>query len=269
MSTFAFHRYNSKSIYQVPANTQAAPTEICKSEVPIESLSYAEDGGFYIIDRVASKTIWRHNPQGGEFALYQHYNWIRTVRKRRVNHQERIYFLAFRDTTTAEIFYLSSGNIAVSYYLVHSNLFTFPDPCSPGNETNWEQPPDQFAFDSNNNLYLILQNTTPSGIWKVSGAGADYVTGSISRIYSATEPLDGLCCDGTKLYFHRDGTMIYSFDPNSLVETPFFDTAAIPAPDSLWDIACQPDLLGAPPAPPKYGIIKIFKKFWEWVAPHK
>ena len=268
MSTFVFHRYNESSIYKVPSSGQGVPQEICKTEVPIYSIAYADDGGFYITDRIASKIIWKNNMQGKEFEVYQNPKWIRCVRKRRVNGQERIYFLAHRDTTTAEIFYLTPNNLPVSYYLIHSNLFTIPDQCSPGSETHWEQPPDQLAFDSSNNLYLMLSNTTPSAIWKISGAGPDSVTGNIARIYSSpNEPLYGLCCDEEKLYFHGDGSIIYSFDPNTLIKSPFFDTAQIPISESAWDISCLAPVLGKPPQ--QYKLIEKIRRNWSLGNPIK
>jgi len=268
MSRFAFHRYNAKEIYEINSGLTAA-SEICAAEKTILSLAHSSDGAFYIVDRGGSKTIWKHYISGVESSFYQHPLVIRCVRTRNVNNQERVYFIALRDGSSADLCYLDSSKTAISYYLIDSKNFLIPDPCSPGSEFHWGQPPTQFAFDSHDNLYLTLDNTTPSGIWKIPGAGPAGVTGTISRIYSTTTgSINGLCCDGSKLYFHGDDAMIYSFDPVTHEVKPFFDTVAIATSHSMWDSACKPETSSSALMSP-LDWIRSWQWFWPWAAVKK
>jgi hypothetical protein len=125
-------------------------------------------------------------PEDEAQVLYQHNTWIRRLAIRMVNGVERLYFSA--DSPTAAdagrkaIYWLDGNHTPHVYWNVSAKNLQVPNPCNPGQDIPLFYIGD-FTFGTGNTLYLSNGNSTPGGLFKVTGATATAVSGTPQRFF--------------------------------------------------------------------------------------
>lgn len=147
-----------------------------------------------------------------EELLYKHPTPIRFVRVRSVGGADRIYFSVAADFSSKgvpqryDIYYLKAESGAWSpilYVSIDPATLAIPDPCSEG---EWHLYEGDFAFGDNDTLYLSSGGVSGCdlGVFQMSGAGPDSVTGAPHRIHLGPGPIRGLYFQSPQsLYFLR------------------------------------------------------------------
>jgi hypothetical protein len=116
--------------------------------------------------------------------IYHHPNTVQDLKLRWWNGKEIVFFSSHPQGQPTVIYYLDEQSQAIPYYSIQ--WLSIPDPCNPGSETGAYYN-GLFSFDDQNNLFVTLGNYKPTGIYRISGAGANGVTGEPERIYLGDE----------------------------------------------------------------------------------
>lgn len=122
--------------------------------------------------------------------IYQHSTWIHRLGVRTVNGTDRLYFSGLAksvdDQNYHEIFWLDHTGKAHHYWSVGMDDLPLPSPCNPLQIEPMFYSGD-FTFGENNTLYVSNGNCLPCGIFLVTGATADAVTGMPHSLFNTTE----------------------------------------------------------------------------------
>ncbi|WP_156964716.1 hypothetical protein [Methylocapsa aurea] len=268
MTKFAFCD-QSESIRQFDAaNPSQLPFVVHQSAQNVWALALTADNEFMLLKGYPEirKTLGLKI----ETPVYEHPTWIDKVRVRTVNGADRIYFSSVRDDNQTDkprpvdIFYLKAtaggAHFPVLYTTIDPAQLTFPHPCNPA-WTFYSYSGD-FAFGDNDALYLSSGRFIGGkvGIYKISGAGPDAVTGAVARIHLGQGPITNLCFQSPQtLYFSR-GNDIWKLDLSTMSES--FEGAVPLNNANAWvtDIARVTD---AAPPPWWWPYISILHK---WLA---
>jgi hypothetical protein len=123
--------------------------------------------------------------------LYQHNTWIRRLALRMVMgssgvETERLYFSApaptAADESRTQIYWLDQNGTVHPYLSIGANELQVPDPCQPKQDLAIGYAGD-FTFDKQTTLYLSNGNSGPCGIFKITGALPDSISGTPQRIF--------------------------------------------------------------------------------------
>jgi hypothetical protein len=211
MAYFAFVD-GSSTIRQLDTTKPSMlPYPVHNGESNIWSLAFTADKEFELVWGPGDFEIRRTKGAKTDTPVYKHPIWLASVRIRTVGGVERVYFSARKDKTSGiyEIYYLA-GTTPKLYATIDPQKLTFPNPCVP-TAADWFSYSGDFTFDDSNNMYLSSGNFSGPkiglqvGIYRITGAGPDTVTGSVERIYLGDGPIESLCYLSPQiLYFRRN-----------------------------------------------------------------
>ncbi|MBK1632655.1 hypothetical protein CKO31_18285 [Thiohalocapsa halophila] len=149
-----------------------------------------------------------------EIFLFEHHAQICNLEIRLVAGVPRLYFSAHTTPdwgSPIAIYQLTGNNYPLLYCDTEGFNLPLPNPCSEGEwDGGWR---GNFAFAGASTLFLSSGNVVPSGLYKISGAGAAGVTGSPTRMFVRSDGgIWGLACiSETELFFHGNDA-IYHLD---------------------------------------------------------
>lgn len=200
------------------------PYPIHYGETNIRSLALATAKKFDMVWGPGGLQIAQTKTVNTDAPLYTHPLWLRYVRVRNVAGADRIYFSALQDKTSGiyGIYYLS-GTKAVLYTTVNPAALPFPNPCVPGEVMTAYN--GDFAFGDGDALYLSSGNVMGPkiglkvGIYRITGAGPDSVTGSVQRIYLGDGPIEALCFVSPNVLYFLRMSEVYKLDLGTMTET--------------------------------------------------
>jgi hypothetical protein len=223
------------------------PYPVHQAHSDIDSLAFRADKEFVLAWGTTPDEIRQTTGASAEIKLYDHNKPIWCVRVRNVAGTDRVYFSAPRmDTTLQGVdIYVLKGGVASLYTAIDQTQMTFPHPCDPSQEAYDYQ--GDFAFGDGDVLYLSTGNWSgfPIGIYRISGAGPDTVTGTVERIFLTEGPIENLCFESPHtLYFMRPPD-VWKLDLSTMAET-FVMSIKLPEGRIPLDITLVGE--GLPPA---------------------
>ncbi len=261
MSTFIFSKFDRK-IYKFDP---VQGTQISKVyEGDVGKIAFAPDGWIYFVGYSQQRDIFKTKVNEAVQLVYTHPTWIRNVEIRKTDNtgKYRIYFSAHvpgeEDTGGINaIYYLNDQNQAVPYYTIQTRDMGLPDIQCPGSRAYYYD--GDFVFDDLGNLYLSTGSSIPSGLFKVTGAGPDKVTGNLLNIHvDQIKPIKGLAYEAPNTLYFSSGEKIINLNLLTMAEKVVYD-----ATDEIIDIALMPSFSQSSwySRPWEKGWY-IIKKFW-------
>lgn len=240
-------------------NTQASLQYLA---CPSSEFDISDDGTIYYLMRNGFKQIRKvviGTSIGNDTLLYEHPTYIRDVAVRNVNGIPRVYFsVGGGSNGLGVIYYLSEQNVPVEYYVIDPNDIMVYNSCT-GQEDHPYYRGD-FAFGDDDTLYISKGNVSPCGVYRVSGAGPDSVSGSVERIYLSNDAVQGLTCDQEYLYFCKTDKQIARLGLASLFEETVYTLNL--GGVFIVDIAIVPNQLTWSPSYLNIIKVKLFSWFW-------
>ena len=242
MSKIAITLSHDSNIFEIDLATNT-PTAMFEALYPV-TVACLGEGTFAYVCGNGFKDIYREDPPyepffyGPDSSIYTHENWIRDIKIRYKPIRYRFFFSAYHTETSVRIFYLDEMDEPVPYCTIDGNQLLFPDSCDPGNETHWSTWGGDFTFDDVGNMYIATGHYTPSGIYKISGAGPEEVTGEIERIFlnndNSTHSIEFI--GNNKLLYVQGEQKIYSLNLQTMESTLIYDVAQF-TPEAITSIA--------------------------------
>lgn len=169
--------------------------------------------------------------------IYQHSTFIRHLQLRSVQGKERLYFSAQAPSTPddpnrARIFWLDDTGAPHQYWEVGKTDLLVPNPCSPGTDFALFYAGD-FTFGDNDTLYLSNGNSSPCGIFRVSGAGPASVSGTPERIFQTD------AFGMSDLHYDGEGGLLFTDYSSDAAKLPYrlhrFDIAT-KSTEIIWNL---------------------------------
>lgn len=244
----------SLNVWAIDTGTTWPPVLQVSTDGQCNSIAALPDGFVYVRGTGINRQIFRKTGAVESLVHEISDGSIRYVRVRDVSGEKRIYFMVVSDGPSYSIYYIKDQS-AVLYYTVNIQDLGIPHPCSADLTLHFYA--GDFTFGSNDTLYLSSGNLLANevGIFQVSGAGPDSVTGSVSRIYLGQGPIEYLCyLDPNTLYFARLGEIV-SMDLSTKVVKYEYDSSQIYLKDISEEI---------PTALPYYRKVLITPILWWW-----
>jgi hypothetical protein len=225
MARFAFCN-GTGTIWQFDsANPSVAPSEIHAGESNIHSIALTTGQEFQLGWGPGQREIRKTQGAQTDMPEYTHSTYVLTIRVRSVAGTNRVYFSDKDPSSLMYRIYQLKNNKPVLYYTINPKLLTFPNPCD-STAPEWYGYSGDFAFGDGDNLYFSSGNLSGPkvgleiGIYRVTGAGPDKVTGSLERIYLGDGPIEALCHQSPNtLYFLRRSD-VRRFDLTTKTESP-------------------------------------------------
>lgn len=207
------------TLYQGPPDVTLQCGDVWFGSSYNSNFVIGEDGSVYCV--VNGRDIIRFTPPVPDGVtpeiIYHHNTWIRRLQLRMVQNVERLYFSAQAPSTPDDqnrvrIYWLDDNGGAHLYWEVGKTNLLVPNPCVSGEDFAIFYVGD-FTFGENNTLYLSNGNSSPCGIFRVSGATPDSVSGTPERIF-----VTDACCMSDLQYDGEDGLLFtdYSDAPANL-----------------------------------------------------
>jgi hypothetical protein len=242
----------SLNVWRITTGSTWPPIPQFTTQVACNSLAAVPDGFVFVRGTGLNRQIFRRVGTQ-EMLVHQISDGIlSTVRVRNVGGENRIYYSVNFGNGKYSIYYLKDQS-AVEYYTVKVQELTWPNPCPEPEE--WYFYSGDFEFGSGDILYLSSGNMNQVvGIYRVSGAGADAVTGSVSRIHLMQGPIESLCFVGSDTLFFSRGAEILSINLGTKVYQVEYAS-----PFRIGDIARE-----IPGHIPFYRIYLITPILWWW-----
>ncbi|MCP5074889.1 MAG: hypothetical protein GY947_16565 [Rhodobacteraceae bacterium] len=259
MAVLAFCN-NSNKIWQIDTASTLSPVLRHDGQGSIHSLAPHQPGEFTMAWGGAPRYI-RQTQGGTDVPVYNHTTTMRKVRVRDVGGQERIYFSTAEGPNILQnitIYYLQ-GQSTVLYYRINLEDLKLPNPCT-GEEDLFYYTGD-FVFGFGDTMYLSTGNlSSVAGIFEVSGAGPDGVTGGVTKIHERSGPIEGLCFVAPNTLFFLHSSQVHSFDLTTMTDNLEY---------SITGTARATDLVQAPAGSQSvyvFGVLfAVFLGFWESV----
>jgi hypothetical protein len=239
-------------------NTQASLQYLTHNAAQFD---ISDDGVIYYVMRNGHKQI--HTAKIGwvnktDTLCYEHPTYIRDVAVRSVNGRQRVYFsMGSGSSGVGVIYYLSEQNTPIEYYVINPKDIMVYNSCTCQEDHAYYR--GDFTFGDNNTLYISNGNVSPCGIYRISGAGPDSVTGGVERIYLSNDAIQGLTCDQEYLYFYNTAKQIVRLDLKTLQSETVYtlNVGGI----KIIDLSLVPDQVSWSPS--KWNIIK--SKLFSWI----
>ncbi len=232
MTRLALTIHRGHCIYEINIGSSIAPKIIFERKVfGPDSIDYVSHDVIFYCWSNGLKDIYKthsNNPKADEdLPIYQHPTYIRDIKIRDDAVKYKFFFSAYHSETEGRIFFLDEQDNAVPYYTLAGSDLKVPDICNPGCYTYWSTwRGGHFAFDDKNNLYFTTGNTVPSGLFKISGAGPETVTGNVQRIYESVNfPISAIEFLKPNFLLYSSGTKLFKLDLDTLESTLQYDTS--------------------------------------------
>ena len=241
MRKIAIALMGDSDIYEIDLKLNTHEPNFGAMSADVHSLCFDKSTYFYLSNEY--RNIYKHKRKisnynddmsdsnlGPDFhihPIYTHHTWIRKVRIRYKAPRHRLFFSAHHSDTSVQIFYLDERDNCVLYHTIEGEKLLFPDPCHSGQEIHWSTWGGDFAFDDSGNMYISTGQFNPSGIYKISGAGPEEVTGNIQRLAHFSDVTTSLVYAGSNQLLYVQGEQkIFKFDLNTLESTLVYDAAS-------------------------------------------
>lgn len=245
---------SSMNVWEIDTGTISLPVLQVTTEGQCNSIAPLPDGFVYvrgtginqqIVQRVGGQETLVHEISEGNI----HY-----VRVRDINGEKRIYFMVMLTGPIYAIYFIKDGS-AILYYTVNIQDLKIPHPCSPDLDLFFYA--GDFTFGSDDTLYLSSGNLLEPqvGVFQVTGAGPDSVTGSVSRIYLGQGPIESLCYVAPNTLYYSQMDEIMSLDLVALTTKSEYDASQMHLKDISEEI---------PVALPYYRKVLVAPILWWW-----
>jgi hypothetical protein len=250
MAYFAFSD-STQTIRQVDTTNPsllAYPVHI--GEMNIHSLAITVDKEFALAWGHGLNAVRRTKGFNTDTPLYTppaNGPWAWKARVRNVGGAERVYFSGFKsDEPFVTAIYYLAGATPQLYMTIDIKKLPYPHPCDPSGTEAYAWSGD-FVFDSDNTLYLSSGNQANAqvGIYRITGAGPDTITGNVERIYLGEGPIEALCYESPQTLYFLHEAEIWKLDLSTMMAT--LEGHILPSEHTTqWDITYMKDGFSPP-----------------------
>ncbi len=254
MTTIAISLRNDSNIYKVDLGKNSH--EVLFKGYRPDSIAYLGGGALCYVCAAGFKDIYKEELPYANIALnapdklvYTHHTYIRDMAIRQNAIKYNFFFSAYHTDTSIRLFYLDEMDSPVTYCTIFGNQLLFPDPCSPGEETHFSTWGGYFTFDDANNLFITTGGFTPSGIYKITGAGPDGVTGTVQPVKISKDESTGAIefIGNNEILYQQGDQKIFRMNTQTNESTLVFDVASFSTKKiksiAWWDDAFKKQLI--------------------------